>query len=114
MISGELTKKEVAIIHQLLLQKGIDQYEIFVPVGEGRDLPGSTYDCEVESLSGTVVTSTDVYGFWLDWINEHYTLGDEKECWFKVDISKFHGPEDIISIQHQLQQKVRKVKKDLV
>ena len=65
MLGSELARKEEAIIRQLLQQKGIDRYEIVMPTPEGKDLPGSTYDWEVEYLSGTIITSTNVYGFWL-------------------------------------------------
>lgn len=88
MYRGDLTEKEDSIIRQLLKMKGINVYEIVVPVGEGRELPGGAYEDEVESLSGTIVTATAAYGFWLDWIDGHYTLGDEKDNWMEVDMSQ--------------------------
>ena len=105
MKSGELTEKENEILRKLLLEKNIQEYEILVPIGEGRELPESSYQDEIESISGTVVTATDAYGFWLDWINDHYTLGDEKGNWYKININEFTDAEDIIAAQQQLQQK---------
>lgn len=102
MHGWNLTEKEDAIIRQLLKMRGIEVYEIVLPVGEGRDLPGGAYEGEVELLSGTVVTATAVYGFWLDWIDGHYTLGDERDNWREVDISKAQDPEDLIAAQQRL------------
>ena len=74
------------------------------PVSEGEDLPGGTYEGEIESVSGTIVTATAVYGFWLDWIDGHYTLGDEQSSWMEVDMSEMRDPEGIIAAQRRLRQ----------
>ena len=73
MHKGNLTPKEEDIMRQLLNQHGISRYELVGAVGEGKSLPGSSYPCEIESLSGTVVTPTTAYTFWLDWENNNFT-----------------------------------------
>ena len=88
MRDGELTEKEREILRRLLQEKEIREYEIVLPIGEGRELPGSTYEDEIESISSIVVTATAVYGFWLDWIHDHYTLGDEKGNWYQVKMEE--------------------------
>jgi hypothetical protein len=74
MQGGELTAREAEIIRQLLAEHGITEYEIIGATPEGKDLLGSTYDGEIELLSGTAVTATTVYSFWLDWEEGGYTL----------------------------------------
>ncbi len=105
MRGGDLTLQEAAIIHQLLAERGITKYEIVQPINEGRPLPGSPDDYEIESLSGTIVTPTNVYGFWLDWdpINKKYTLGEHKDYWQEVYPDEILHPEDV-EAQRRLQQ----------
>ena len=69
-----LTDRESEIIRYLLAQRGIGAYEIVRPIGEGRDLPGSTYQAEVEEISGYIATATSAYYFWLVWYNGDYSL----------------------------------------
>ena len=91
MHKGNLTHKEEDILRQLLNQHGISRYEIVGAVGEGKSLPGSSYPGEIESLSGTVVTPTTAYSFWLDWENNNFTLGEEDDTWSEL------SPEEIAS-----------------
>jgi len=37
-------------------------------------------------MSGYVITPTNVYRFWLDWIDEHYTLGEDDGIWREIAI----------------------------
>ncbi|GER89986.1 hypothetical protein KDW_41480 [Dictyobacter vulcani] len=53
-------------------------------------------------LSGAIVTATAVYGFWLDWVDGHYTLGDEQGSWRKIDMSQCLDPEGTIAAQQRL------------
>jgi hypothetical protein len=105
MSAQENYAKEQEIIKHLLNGKNIQEYEIVLPSGEGKELPGSTYEDEIETVSGTIVTATAAYGFWLDWVDGHYTLGDEKERWFEVNINEFRDADDILAAQQRLQQK---------
>jgi hypothetical protein len=105
MRSGKLTEKEKMIIRNLLSEKGITDYEIVMPVNEGKELPGSTYEDEIELLSGTLVTVTAVYGFWLDWVDGHYTLGEEKGNWHEFNLNDLSHDEDILAALNRLQRK---------
>lgn len=103
---GKLTPREAEIIHRLLAERSITRYEIVQPVAEGTPLPGSHDDFEIELLSGTIVTATKVYGFWLDWnpIAEEYTLGEHNGYWQEVDLDKVLHPQDILEAQQRLRQ----------
>ena len=105
MRGTKLTPQEAAIIHRLLAERGITTYEIVQPINEGRPLLGSPDDYEIESLSGTIVTATNVYGFWLDWdpINRKYTLGEHKDYWQEVNPDEMFHPEEV-EAQKRLQQ----------
>jgi hypothetical protein len=105
MSGGESYKKEREIIHHLLSKKNITKYEIVEISGEGRELPGSTNEDEIETVSGTIVTATAVYGFWLDWIDGHYTLGEEKGNWHEFSVSDPAHDEDVLAALHRLQRK---------
>lgn len=63
------------LIHDLLAEKGILQYELLHEVSEGRMLPPYQH-VYIEDCSGTIVTSTAVYCFWLDWVDGRHTLGE--------------------------------------
>jgi hypothetical protein len=76
-----LTDREREIIRYLLAQRGIGAYEIVRPIGEGTDLPGSTYEAEVEKISGYIATATSAYYFWLVWYNGDYSL----DPWSELD-----------------------------
>ena len=102
MSGKENYRKEREIIHHLLNRKNITRYEIVEISGEGRELPGSTYEEEIETVSGTLVTATAVYGFWLDWIDDHYTLGEEKGNWHEFSISDPAHDEDILEALYRL------------
>ena len=106
MKGGALTAREAEIIDQLLAERGITTYEIVQPTGEGKELPWSTFAWEIESLSGTIVTETTVYGFWLDWINGTYTLGEPKGYWFEVPVEEMLDPDDVLEAQHRLREKL--------
>ncbi len=81
MHGGMFTPQEEELLRTLLAQKGITRYQLFETVGEGKQLPGSTYPSEIESISGFVITPTNIYYFWFDWFDEHYTLGEEEGYW---------------------------------
>lgn len=100
-----LTAREAEIIRQLLAEHGITTYEIIGATSEGRDLPGSTYDGEIESLSGTVVTTTKAYDFWLDWFDGRYTLGKQREYWREVNLEETQDRNEILEAQKRLREK---------
>ena len=81
MRAGALTAHEAEIIRQLLAKRGITCYEVVGAVGEGKALPGSTGPGDLETLSGTIVTPTTAYSFWLDSSGNTYTLGENKGRW---------------------------------
>ncbi len=67
---------------------------------EGKQLPGSTFPWEIESMSGYVVTPTNVYRFWLDWFEGHYTLGEEDGIWREMAIELLgRDTDEVIQIQ---------------
>jgi hypothetical protein len=100
-----LTVRQAKIIHQLLMERGITEYEIIGATPEGKDLPGSTYDGEIESVSGTVVTATTAYDFWLDWFEGNYTLGEHRGFWEEVNLDKTLDKDEIVASQQRLRQK---------
>jgi hypothetical protein len=86
------------LIRDLLAEKGITQYELIDEVSEGRRLPPYQGFAKVEDCSGTVVTPTSVYGFWLSWANGRYTLGEEQSYWLNGEEHSFwheYTPEEI-------------------
>lgn len=98
-----LTDREREIIRYLLAQRGIGAYEIVRPIGEGTDLPGSTYEAEVEKISGYIATATSAYYFWLVWYNGDYSL----DPWREFDPTLLAGSGDkaeILEAQHRLRQ----------
>jgi hypothetical protein len=97
---GELTAREAEIIRQLLAKRGITDYEIIGATPEGKDLPGSTYDGEIELLSGTVVTATTAYSFWLDWAEGDYTFWH----WREIDLNQALDKDEIVEAQQGLRQ----------
>jgi hypothetical protein len=101
MVGGELTPREAKIIHQLLAQRAITEYEIIGATPEGKDLPGGTYDGEIELLSGTVVTATTAYSFWLDWEEGSYTFWH----WREIDLDRSLDKNEIVEAQQRLRQK---------
>jgi hypothetical protein len=55
--------QQADVLQQLLRERGIDRYGLFLVSGEGKTLPDGT-----ESTSGFVVDQTArVHFFWLDW-----------------------------------------------
>lgn len=102
MLKGVLTEREKEVLHILLSQRGITKYRLFDVCAEGTSLPGSTYPLEIESMSGEVITPTAVYGFWLDWIDGHYTLGEEDGLWEIRNLEEFSDREKIEQIQQDL------------
>ncbi len=103
MTGNQLTTRENEIIKQLFAQRDINTYEIVEVINEGRELPGSLYDWEVELLLGVAVTPTDIYMFVLDWIDGKYTLGDKNGMWRELTPDDLGDEkEHILTIQHQL------------
>ena len=106
MQKGRLTSREVEVIRQLLAERGITEYEIVGAVNEGKSLPGSTYPCEIETISGTVVTETKAYLFWLDWFNGNYTLGEHRDFWEEISLDEAGADKEaIMEAQQRLRQK---------
>jgi hypothetical protein len=103
MNKGLLTEREKEVVHSLLAERGINKYQLFDVCNEGTNLPGGTYPLEIESLSGTVITPTDVYSFWLDWVDGKYTLGEEDGFWHVRNIEDLYDRAKIVQIQQQLQ-----------
>ena len=106
MRGSTLTAREGELLHTLLVQRGITKYQVIEEIGEGKSLPGSTYPCEIESISGMVIAPEKVYAFWLDWIDGHYTLGEEEGIWKELRIEELGRDRDrVMKIQHQLREK---------
>jgi len=101
MQGGELTAREAEIIRQLLAKRDIIDYEIIGATNEGKSLPGSTYPCEIELLSGTVVTATMAYSFWLDWAEGDYTFWH----WREIDLNQALDKDEIVATQQRLRQR---------
>src|SRR5713101_3888805 len=103
MEKGMLTKREEELLRTLLVQRGITTYQLFEVTQEGKQLPGSTFPLEIESMSGYVITPTNVYVFWLDWVDGHYTLGEEDGTWREVATETIGRDKDrVIQIQQQM------------
>ena len=100
-ISDGLTPREREILRQLLAKRGITEYEILGATPEGKDLSGSPYDGEIELLSGVVVTATNTYDFWLDWIEGNYTFS----IWREVDLKKARDKDEILAAQQRVRQR---------
>lgn len=105
MDKGMLTQHEEEVLRTLLAQKGITKYQLFEVTQEGKQLPGSTFPLEIESMSGYVVTPTKVYSFWLDWVDGHYTLGEEDGIWREKIVEGLGSYKDSIL---RMQQELRK------
>lgn len=100
-----LTDREREIIRYLLAQRGIGAYEIVRPIGEGRDLPGSTYEAEVEKISGYIATATSAYYFWLVWYNGDYSL----DPWSELDPPSLADSRDVDMVEIlEAQQRLRR------
>jgi hypothetical protein len=102
MQRGIPTQREKEVLQTLLARKGITEYELDELVGEGTNLPGGTYPLEIESMSGTVITPSEVYDFWLDWVDGHYTLGEENGIWRRRIVEELPDKDRIRQIQQQL------------
>jgi hypothetical protein len=103
MHGGMPSRREAEIIHSLLVQKGITRYQLFEMVEEGNLYPGSTYPGEIESISGSVITPTAIYDFWFDWVDEHFSLGEEDGTWRERRLEDLGQERDtILQIQQQL------------
>src|SRR5260370_34901501 len=103
MEKGMLTKREEEVLRTLLVQRGITTYQLFEVTQEGKQLPGSTFPLEIESMSGYVIMPTNVYVFWLDWVDGHYTLGEEDGTWREVATETLWRDKDrAIQIQQKL------------
>ena len=106
MLYGEMTDREIEVINQLLAEHDIIEYEIVYPMNEGKPLPGSTYPGEIEEISGWIVTATNVYLFWLDWFEGHYTLGEHRGFWEEVPLDEIRADKEmVIEAQQRLQKK---------
>ncbi|HZU68546.1 MAG TPA: hypothetical protein VFA09_14815 [Ktedonobacteraceae bacterium] len=105
MHDGKLTQQEAMIIHQLLAKHGITQYEVVGAVEEGKTLPGSRGPRDIELLSGTVVTSTTAYSFWLDWVDGDYTLGEQSGEWRELAPGNIASDFEIRAAQQRLREK---------
>ena len=105
MDKGMLTQREEEVLRMLLMQKGITEYRLFEVTQEGKQLSGSTFPLEIESMSGYVITPTKVYSFWLDWIDGHYSLGEEDSIWREEIVEALGRYKDRIM---QIQQELRK------
>ena len=103
MLKGVLTEREKEVLHTLLSQRGITRYQLLHVCAEGTNLPGDTYPLEIESMSGEVITPTAVYRFWLDWVDGHYTLGEEDGIWKELSSEELGRDRNtIVQLQQQL------------
>jgi hypothetical protein len=75
-----LEPKEAEVIRQLTACHNIHVYEVEA-ISEGKQLPGGTFPGELQSMSGYIITPTTVYNFWFDWVDGHYSLGEEDGNW---------------------------------
>lgn len=106
MLGGKLTQIEREIIHHLLLDRGIAEYEIIDVTNEGQELPGSIHDDEIELLSGVFATPTKAYMFWLGWQDGHYTSGEKTGFWKELSPSEWGlYNKQIIAAQRRLKEK---------
>lgn len=67
-----------SVLGQLLAEKGIERFALFLVQQEGKELPGG-----IEAISGFVLTPAgEVFGFWLDWdpVARRYVL----QPWYRV------------------------------
>jgi hypothetical protein len=99
MERGKLTELEATIIQRLLAARAIFEYEIIALTPEGQDLPGASTEYEIEMLSGIVVTITHAYSFWLDWVEDNYTLN----YWHILDVNTTPDRDAILAAQQRLQ-----------
>ena len=100
MIGSKLTDREKEIIADILQKKGIREYAVVRAVPEGEDLPGSAFESQIELLSGTIVTETKAFDFWLDWKDDAYTFS----IWREVDLVKRseRNRQEILEAQQRL------------
>lgn len=87
------------LIHELLVRKGIVVYVLTEELNEGRNLPHHPRFGDIENCSGTVVTPTTAYSFWLDWIDGRYSLGEERSYYSRGQKHYFwreYTPEQIL------------------
>ena len=107
MEKGMPSKREEEVIRTLLAGRGITTYQLFEVTNEGKQLPGSTYPLEIESMSGYVITPEKVYLFWLDWVDDHYTLGEENGIWKEIAVDDLgRDKEKAVQILRQLRKEV--------
>jgi hypothetical protein len=96
----ELTPKEQDMIRDLLAQQGITSYEILLDAPEG-SLPEGPFPKEVRAWSGYIVTSSNIYSFWLGWYDGHYTLGQERGLWEEEELSELSPRERTMALEFQ-------------
>ena len=80
--------RQEKILERLLKKKGINKYQIVYSSGEGKSLPGSRFNWEIESESGFVITKEGkIFQYWFDWDEkqEEYTFSEWKELKKKKD-----------------------------
>ena len=107
MKHGELTEKEQEVIHTLLFQYGVYDYKIIPDAPGGKSLPGSNYPGEIESFSGFFITAQKIYCFWLDWYEEHYTLGNEEGFWEEITLDEVKPDSQLYKLITKIQQKLQ-------
>ena len=103
--ADQLKREAQAIIRELLARHRISVYEIEA-IPEGKELPGSSYPDELESMSGYITTPTSVYEFWFDWQDDHYTLGEEDGSWQEVHDETEREAKITREIQRRLREKL--------
>jgi hypothetical protein len=111
-----LSNRETEILQLLLAQQEITYYtlaSISYPDDEEKPLPGSAYPGEIVERKGFVVTPTHIYQFWFNWIDNHYTLGNEMGRWGEADLEQLQMENedawlDVLSIQELMPAKPRK------
>lgn len=101
----ELIQREQEIIRDLLAQQGILSYNFLLNAPEGR-LPQGTSPKEVRAMSGSIVTSSKIYSFWLDWYDGHDTLDHEEGFWSEETLSELSLSDQAVAreMQRSLQQ----------
>lgn len=102
-----MTEREQEIIRSLLAPLGITEYDVVVYANSGYDLPESSYSGEISSFEGFIVTAEKIYSFWLDWVDGHYTLGQEEELWEEVELETIL-PEVTRTYIQRVQQRFRR------
>lgn len=94
------SNREIEIIKQLVLARGVTRFSIVNTLSEGKPLPGGAYESEVTSVSGYIVAPERIYYFWLRWQGGKegsYTL----DPWREIDLQSLEPREQRLFLHFQ-------------